>query len=144
MVFLEGDGDLGGLSTLRSNQLELDEINNERDGYRDQLMVYNIESISPYHISTGYRRPQTTHDSDHGYSTMTPHDDSEHLSVAIVEEPLLHPNDMNLDEIGLTKNSVSVHYSGILRTQQPQLTSLKATHKNSILVPVTVHCDMQL
>lgn len=33
-------------------------------------------SVSPYRMSSGYRRPPTG-DSDHGYSTMTPHEDTE-------------------------------------------------------------------
>ena len=44
-------------------------------------------SISPYRVNTTYRRP-TTGDSDHGYSTMTPHDDSEQASTTCVE-PLI-------------------------------------------------------
>lgn len=33
-------------------------------------------TVSPYRMSSGYRRPPTG-DSDHGYSTMTPHEDTE-------------------------------------------------------------------
>lgn len=33
-------------------------------------------NVSPYRMSSGYRRPPTG-DSDHGYSTMTPHEDTE-------------------------------------------------------------------
>lgn len=40
--------------------------------------------VSPYRVPTNYRRP-TAGDSDHGYSTMTPHDDSE---LAPYFEPL--------------------------------------------------------
>ena len=41
-------------------------------------------SISPYRVNTTYRRP-TGGDSDHGYSTMTPHEDSEQASTTCVE-----------------------------------------------------------
>lgn len=46
----------------------------------------NIAIVSPYRVNTGYRRPAGG-DSDHGYSTMTPHDDSEHTASYV--EPLL-------------------------------------------------------
>lgn len=46
----------------------------------------NVAIVSPYRVNTGYRRPAGG-DSDHGYSTMTPHEDSEH-AVSFVE-PLL-------------------------------------------------------
>lgn len=41
--------------------------------------------VSPYCVRTNYRRPPGG-DSDHGYSTMTPHEDSE---LAPYFEPLL-------------------------------------------------------
>lgn len=47
----------------------------------------NPASISPYRVNTSYRRPAGG-DSDHGYSTMTPHDDSEHASLPCLE-PLI-------------------------------------------------------
>ena len=34
-------------------------------------------AISPYRLNPGYRRPAPGTESDHGYSTMTPHEDSE-------------------------------------------------------------------
>ena len=46
----------------------------------------NVAIVSPYRVNTGYRRPAGG-DSDHGYSTMTPHEDSEHTASYI--EPLL-------------------------------------------------------
>ena len=47
----------------------------------------NPASISPYRVNTSYRRPAGG-DSDHGYSTMTPHDESEHASLPCLE-PLI-------------------------------------------------------
>lgn len=47
----------------------------------------NPASVSPYRVNTSYRRPAGG-DSDHGYSTMTPHEDSEHASLPCLE-PLI-------------------------------------------------------
>lgn len=44
----------------------------------------NPASISPYRVNTSYRRPAGG-DSDHGYSTMTPHEDSEHASLPCLD-----------------------------------------------------------
>ena len=46
----------------------------------------NVAIVSPYRVNTCYRRPPGG-DSDHGYSTMTPHEDSEHTASYV--EPLL-------------------------------------------------------
>ena len=51
----------------------------------------NPASISPYRVNTSYRRPAGG-DSDHGYSTMTPHEDSEHASL-----PCLDPHTIGKD-----------------------------------------------
>ncbi|GFR18765.1 VWFA and cache domain-containing protein 1 [Trichonephila clavata] len=49
-------------------------------------LIPNVENVvSPYRVPTNYRRP-TGGDSDHGYSTMTPHEDTE---LAPYFEPLL-------------------------------------------------------
>lgn len=45
----------------------------------------NALNMSPYRVNTGYRRPAGG-DSDHGYSTMTPHEDTEPVPYV---EPLL-------------------------------------------------------
>ena len=44
----------------------------------------NPASVSPYRVNTSYRRPAGG-DSDHGYSTMTPHEDSEHASIPCLD-----------------------------------------------------------
>ncbi|XP_044742087.1 VWFA and cache domain-containing protein 1 [Chrysoperla carnea] len=160
-LYLEGAPgmDQGQISGLRVNHLEMDDMNEERDGYRDRLMVYNLETVSPYRLSTGYRRPHTTGDSDHGYSTMTPHDESEHLSVALVE-PLLTLNDENHSDVGSNSTSISTDNclsssvgspqhkfvnSGngdttVVPTTVPGTTNI---HRHCLLVPVTVHRDME-
>lgn len=43
-------------------------------------------AISPYRMSTGYQRPPTG-DSDHGYSTMTPHEDTEPPESQLLPSP---------------------------------------------------------
>ena len=48
----------------------------------------NPASISPYRMNTTYRRP-TNAESDLGYSTMTPQDDSEQASTTCIEPLIL-------------------------------------------------------
>ena len=43
----------------------------------NRLALAPAAAVSPYRLNPGYRRPAAGADSDHGYSTMTPHDDSE-------------------------------------------------------------------
>lgn len=67
-----GDGDLGGSATMGGV------------GGGKQVAM-----ISPYRIAAGtYRAPTAHAESDHGYSTMTPREDSEHQCFALAE-PLL-------------------------------------------------------
>lgn len=54
----------------------------------------HIPIVSPYRVPTNYRRPAGG-DSDHGYSTMTPHDDSE---VAPYFEPLIGKDRLSLNQ----------------------------------------------
>ncbi|XP_022224517.2 VWFA and cache domain-containing protein CG16868 [Drosophila obscura] len=55
-----------------------------------QRQLMHAADISPYHVSTGssYRRPPNG-ESDHGYSTMTPHEDSSDQQCFTLAEPLL-------------------------------------------------------
>lgn len=71
------DGDLGGMNTMNRHLLQ------------PQLVVPAAD-ISPYRINAGTYRPAAVHhtESDHGYSTMTPREDSEHQCFALAE-PLL-------------------------------------------------------
>lgn len=70
---------------------------NDMNGTGNQRLIINsstsnsiiISDISPYRIATNYRRPNG--DSDHGYSTMTPHEDSEHIGFNLAE-PLMQNN----------------------------------------------------
>ena len=56
------------------------------------LATFDSPSVSPYRVNTGYRRPvgrANTTDSDLGYSTMTPHEDSEIASTSCVEPSII-------------------------------------------------------
>lgn len=65
-----------------------------------------VNEVSPYHMSTGgYRRPMNG-DSDHGYSTMTPHEDSEHMCFTLVE-PLIN----NQKRLSMSADSMSINTS---------------------------------
>ena len=112
MTHLEGDAE----------PMELDQTKNNLDS----LMRDGIAPISPYRVSTNYRKPPGG-DSDHGYSTMTPHDDSEQQTFA---EPLL---------------VVGSNTEPDLRRRSACLPS-PTTHLGSphhVLAPVTVHCNME-
>ncbi|XP_017148987.2 VWFA and cache domain-containing protein CG16868 [Drosophila miranda] len=55
-----------------------------------QRQLMHAADISPYHVSSGssYRRPPNG-ESDHGYSPMTPHEDSSDQQCFTLAEPLL-------------------------------------------------------
>ena len=67
----------------------------------------NPASVSPYRVNTSYRRPAGG-DSDHGYSTMTPHEDSEHASI-----PCLDPFNISKDRFR-PPNSLSLSKTPVL------------------------------
>ncbi|KAL7286208.1 hypothetical protein TKK_0019506 [Trichogramma kaykai] len=76
--------------TLRMTHLDCDiepaDLDREPKGSMDSALLRDvIAPISPYRVSTNYRRPAGC-ESDHGYSTMTPHEDSEQQNFS---EPLL-------------------------------------------------------
>ncbi|CAL1284587.1 unnamed protein product [Larinioides sclopetarius] len=86
-----------GSSSPDSN-FRMTQLNNEpeeMEPYQEQInpvtpfcrqLIPHIENVvSPYRVPTNYRRPAGG-DSDHGYSTMTPHEDTE---LAPYFEPLL-------------------------------------------------------
>ncbi|XP_012531291.1 VWFA and cache domain-containing protein 1 isoform X2 [Monomorium pharaonis] len=117
--------------TLRMTHIEGDPEPVESDQTKnnlDCLMRDSVAPISPYRVSTNYRRPPGG-DSDHGYSTMTPHDDSEQQIFA--SEPLLAVD--NNIESDLIKQSN-------IRVPSPT-TYLESPHY--VLAPVTVHRDME-
>lgn len=114
------DVGIGG-GALDGDPIELDRSKNRSDS----LLLEGSPPISPYRVSSSYRRPPGG-DSDHGYSTMTPHDDTEQQSFA---EPLLLVNGAMEPEL-------------INRTRSPSPTTrLESPHR--VLVPVTVHRNME-
>nr|XP_033342707.1 VWFA and cache domain-containing protein 1 [Megalopta genalis] len=112
MTHLEGDAE----------PIDLDQTKNNLDS----LIRDGIAPISPYRVSTNYRKPPGG-DSDHGYSTMTPHDDSEQQTFV---EPLLLVG--NNTESDLRRQSVCL---------PSPTTHLGSPHH--VLAPVTVHCNME-
>ncbi|XP_011875650.1 PREDICTED: VWFA and cache domain-containing protein 1 [Vollenhovia emeryi] len=117
--------------TLRMTHIEGDPEPAELDQTKnnlDCLVRDTIAPISPYRVSTNYRRPPGG-DSDHGYSTMTPHDDSEQQTFA--SEPLL-AIDNNVESDLIKQSDIGM----------PSLmTYLGSPHH--VLAPVTVHRDME-
>lgn len=115
--------------TLRMTHMEGDPEPTDLDQPKnnlDCLVRDNITPMSPYRVSTNYRRPPGG-DSDHGYSTMTPHDDSEQQAFV---EPLL--------VIGKNVESDLI--------KQPTTVPSPTTYLGSphhVLAPVTVHCNME-
>lgn len=115
--------------TLRMTHIEGDPEPAEFDQTKnnlDCLVRDSVAPISPYRVSTNYRRPPGG-DSDHGYSTMTPHDDTEQQQ-GFASEPLLTIDNVKSD---LTTQS------GI---EMPSMTYVGSPHH--VLAPVTVHRDM--
>ncbi|XP_069955899.1 VWFA and cache domain-containing protein 1 isoform X2 [Cherax quadricarinatus] len=110
-------------------------------------------TVSPYRMNPGYRRPPGLADSsDQGYSTMTPHDDSENLNYndlgGIVGLPINHmvedfhsssgwsppssPVPQERESDGLDNHN---HYE----PSHTLLANIKRSGPNIIQVPVTVH-----
>lgn len=101
---------------------ELDQIKNNLDC----LARDSVAPVSPYRVSTNYRRPPGG-DSDHGYSTMTPHDDSEQQTFV---EPLL-----------VVGNNVEPDLNRQSTGMPSPTTYLGSPHH--VLAPVTVHRNME-
>ena len=116
-----------------TDPMEFDQSNKNNMDSLLQAESVAIAPISPYRVSTNYRRPPGG-DSDHGYSTMTPHDDSEQQTFT---EPLLL--------------IVSTAVNPAEPEPGPKTSVVKScpsptTHLNSphhVLAPVTVHRDME-
>jgi len=89
----------------------------------------NAAHVSPYRINQAYRRPGG--DSDHGYSTMTQHEDSE-LAGPTYTEPLL----VGRDKTRLL-NTSSQSDANSSRTSSPSLVG-QTILKNSKPMPTTI------
>ncbi|XP_054157249.1 VWFA and cache domain-containing protein 1-like [Oppia nitens] len=105
----------------------------------------NAAQVSPYRINAGYRRPGG--DSDHGYSTMTPHEDSE-LAGPTYNEPLLVGRDrtrlLNTSSQSDATNSSSRTSSpslvcqSIVKPPKPMPSTILEV-PNNVLAQVQVH-----
>ncbi|KAG8226717.1 hypothetical protein J437_LFUL005534 [Ladona fulva] len=141
-------------TAVRMSQLdnEVDDMDSHEESLPGNNVLLNRQeavavpdigvAISPYRVNTGYRRPPGG-DSDHGYSTMTPHEDSEHMPTA---EPLLLllPPDF---ERRRQPPSLSLPSSSRASSPFPHSHSVSALphvtilpeQPNRLLAPVTVH-----
>lgn len=128
------------------SDLNISDDYHELDNHQNKLLQDSKkpEPISPYCVSTGYRRPPTAADSDHGYSTMIPHDESEHLSFAPHEIDSLEDETSDGASIN-TSVSTKRHHRLIDRSKSKKLSDITALpqHKNRIMAPVTVHRNME-
>ncbi|RZC40016.1 VWFA and cache domain-containing protein 1 [Asbolus verrucosus] len=130
------------LSSTQDNHLRMSDLNLSDNfhtvgNHRDKLLQDDKpDPLSPYCVSSNYKRTTIAADSDHGYSTMTQHDESEHMSLAPVELDSLE------DDLG--SDSVSVHTSVSSRPHGNESTQFTCIPRNKcIVVPVTVHRNME-
>ncbi|XP_056645974.1 VWFA and cache domain-containing protein 1 isoform X1 [Diorhabda sublineata] len=118
---------------LRMSDLNITDNFHDLGNHRDKLIQEEHLNVSPYCVAGTYRRTTGPTDSDHGYSTMTPHDESEHMSLAPVEVDSL--------EDDIFSDSTSAHTS-LSNKDTPRLfppVSTRIPQRNCITVPVTVH-----
>ncbi|RWS12904.1 VWFA and cache domain-containing protein 1-like protein [Dinothrombium tinctorium] len=122
------------ISGIRPSNMRMSHLDNETDeiehlqesspnvAQNNMLLVgfENAAIVSPYRLNPGYRRPPGG-DSDHGYSTMTPHEDSEHVGPPFIE-PLFISKDKYKTIRGSTQSvtSASSRASSPLPTPLPQ------------------------
>lgn len=103
----------------------------------------NRAIVSPYRVNTAYRRPPGG-DSDHGYSTMTPHEDSEHLQYF---EPLLlskdkgrsPPSQPSLNSRAASPTTLALPQSEFLDPSVTRLPKTMSGRRNSFQACVEVH-----
>lgn len=127
---------------------------------RNNIPRTGSSDISPYRMHAGnFRRPNG--ESDHGYSTMTPHEDSDHACFTLIE-PLINTKQMShSDSTSINGDPISTNLSSPNSYSQPMEKETKtlitnnadcgydntgATHLSSphhIQVPVTVHHPME-
>lgn len=136
-LYVDGPAETWHDADVQMSHLQ-SEDNHDLSGQDKLLPAMEIEApISPYRVITGYRRPHTAGGSDHGYSTMTPHEDSEATGFS-VNEPIVLSDD--------TKSDVScplpAKIKPRLKTTDFNITVLPCG-KNSVLAPVTVHRHME-
>ncbi|KAB7497323.1 VWFA and cache domain-containing protein 1 [Armadillidium nasatum] len=103
-------------------------------------------TISPYRMNPGYRRPvpNAGESSDHGYSTMTPHDESENLTYTDLAGSSLFPSSSANYGWPSSESESNFHLPNHYSNQSTfashsKLSSPKKIGPNKVIVPVTVH-----
>ncbi|CAG4966688.1 unnamed protein product [Colias eurytheme] len=136
-LYVDGPAETWYDADVQMSHLQSDDMP-DQSGQDKLLPAMEIEApISPYRVITGYRRPHTAGGSDHGYSTMTPHEDSEATGFS-VNDPTVLSDD--------TKSDVSFPAPAKVK---PRLMATDLTMtvlpcgKNSVIAPVTVHRHME-
>ncbi|XP_023948374.2 VWFA and cache domain-containing protein CG16868 [Bicyclus anynana] len=134
-LYVDGPAETWHDADVQLSHLPSDDLP-DMSGQDKLLPAMEIEApISPYRVITGYRRPHTAGGSDHGYSTMTPHEDSEATGFS-VNDPTILSDD--------TKSDASFPAPAKIkpRLKVPDLTmTVLPCGKNSVIAPVTVHRD---
>lgn len=136
-LYIDGPAETWHDTDVQKSHLQSDDMH-DLSGQDKLLPAMEIEApISPYRVVTGYRRAHTAGSSDHGYSTMTPHEDSEATGFS-VNDPTILSDD--------TKSDVSCPLPAKIK---PRLkagdlnVTILPCGKNSIIAPVTVHRHME-
>lgn len=127
----------------------------------NQMPRTGSSDISPYRMHAGnFRRPNG--ESDHGYSTMTPHEDSDHACFTLIE-PLINSKKMShSDSTSINGDHICTNLSSPNSFSQPVEKETKTLITNNvdrcgydnsgatvlssphhIQVPVTVHHPME-
>lgn len=136
-LYVDGPAETWHDADVQMSQLQSDDPH-DQSGQDKLLPAMEIEApISPYRVVTGYRRAHTAGGSDHGYSTMTPHEDSEATAFS-ANDPIILSDD--------TKSDVSCPLPAKIKPRL-KVGDLSVTvlpcGKNSVIAPVTVHRHME-
>lgn len=130
------DGDFGG--------------NNMNRNLLRPLQNVPVPDISPYRMNAGgYRAPNA--ESDHGYSTMTPREDSEHLCFALAE-PLINHKRISMSDSASLNTSVSsptnqnycIAANDKLKPPLNDATTILQSSPHHIQAQVIVHQPMEI
>ncbi|CAH0407090.1 unnamed protein product [Chilo suppressalis] len=136
-LYVDGPAETWHDAEVQMSHMQSDDMH-DQSGQDKLLPAMEIEApISPYRIVTGYRRAHTAGGSDHGYSTMTPHEDSEATGFS-VNDPTILSDD--------TKSDVSCPLPAKIKPRLKPIdlsVTVLPCGKNSIIAPVTVHRHME-
>ncbi|XP_013179332.1 PREDICTED: VWFA and cache domain-containing protein CG16868 [Papilio xuthus] len=134
-LYVDGPAETWHDADVQMSHLHSEDMH-DQSGQDKLLPAMEIEApISPYRVITGYKRPHTAGGSDHGYSTMTPHEDSEATGFS-VNDPIILSDD--------TKSDVSCPIPAKIKPRlKPDFMTVVPCGKNSVIAPVTVHRHME-